>query len=66
MIDVNQMQILTNSKDMLQYIQSLSLSSSNSINIFDFFSLYTSPYSTVEKYRFKEFVDFSFHEKENG
>jgi hypothetical protein len=46
--------------------QSLSLSSSNSINTFDFFFLYTSPYSTVEKYRFKGLVDFSLHEKENG
>jgi hypothetical protein len=64
MIDVNQMQILTNSKDMLQCIQSLSLSSS--INTFYFFFLYTSPYSTVEKYRFKGLVDFSLHEKENG
>jgi hypothetical protein len=58
------MQILTNSKDMLQCIQSLSLSSS--INTFYFFFLYTSPYSTVEKYRFKGLVDFSLHEKENG
>jgi hypothetical protein len=66
MTDVNQMQILTNSKDMLQCIQSLSLSSSNTINTFYFFFLYTSPYSTVEKYRFKGLVDFSLHEKENG
>ena len=33
---VNQMWILKNSKDMLEYIQSRSLSSCNSIKIFDF------------------------------
>ena len=36
---VNQMWILNNSKDLLEYIQSRSLSSCNSIRTFDFFNL---------------------------
>jgi hypothetical protein len=38
---VNQMCILENSKDQLEYIQSRSLSSCNSIKTFDFSTLYT-------------------------
>ena len=38
---VNQMWILKNSKDLLEYIQSRSLSSCNSIKTFDFSTLYT-------------------------
>ena len=39
--DMNQMWILKSSKDMLEYIQSGSLSSCNIIEIFDFSTLYT-------------------------
>ena len=38
---VNQMWILKNSKDLLEYIQSRSVSSCNSIKTFDFSTLYT-------------------------
>ena len=38
---VNQMWILKNSKDLLEYIQYRSLSSCNSIKTFDFSTLYT-------------------------
>ena len=38
---VNQMWILKNLKDMLEYIQSRSFSSCNSVNTFDFSTLYT-------------------------
>ena len=38
---VNQIWILKNSKDLLEYIQSRSLSSCNSIKTFDFSTLYT-------------------------
>ena len=37
---VNQMCILNNSKDLLEYIQSRSLSSCNNIKTFDFSTLY--------------------------
>jgi hypothetical protein len=38
------MWILNNSKDMLEYIPSRSLSSCNSIKTFNFFTLYTIPH----------------------
>ena len=42
-------QILKNSKDLLEYIQSRSLSSCNSIKPFDFFTLYTTiPHSKLK------------------
>ena len=47
---VNQMWILKNSKDLLEYIQSRSLSSCNSIKIFAFSTLYT----TIPHSRLKE------------
>jgi len=46
---VNQMWILKNSKELLEYIQSMSLSSCNSIKTFDSFTLYTTiPHSTLK------------------
>ncbi len=46
---VNQMWILKNSNDLLEYIQFRSLSSCNSINIFDFSTLYTTiPHSKLK------------------
>jgi hypothetical protein len=46
---VNQMWILKNSKDLLEYIQSRSLFSYNSINTFDFSTLYiTIPHSKLK------------------
>ena len=46
---VNQMWILKNSKELLEYIQYTSLSSCNSITIFDFFTLYTTiPHSKLQ------------------
>ena len=46
---VNQMWILKNSKDLLEYIQSMSLSSCNSIKTFDFSTLYTTiPHSKLK------------------
>jgi len=46
---VNQMWILKNSKDLLEYIQSKSLSSCNSIKTFDFSILYTTiPHSILK------------------
>jgi hypothetical protein len=45
---VNQMLILKNSKDLLEYIQSRSLSACNSIKTFDFSTLYTTiPHSKL-------------------
>ena len=52
---VNQMCILKNSKDLLEYIQSRSISSCNSIKTFDFSTLYTtSPHSKL-KDKLREF-----------
>ena len=46
---VNQMWILKNSKDLLEYMQSTSLSSCNSIKTFDFSTLYTTiPHSKLK------------------
>ena len=46
---VNQMWILKNSKDLLEYIQSRTLSSCNSIKTFDFSTLYTTiPHSKLK------------------
>ena len=61
--DVNQMWILKTSKDLLEYIQSRSLSSCNSIKTFDFFTLYTSISHSKLKDRLKELVQL-FHKKE--
>jgi hypothetical protein len=63
--DVNQMWILKNSTDLLGYIQSRSLSSCNSIKIFDFSTLYTTiPHSKL-KDKFRELVQLCFIKK-NG
>jgi len=57
---VNQMWILKNSKDLLEYIQSRSLSSCNSIKVFDLSTLYIIiPYSK-RKDRLKELVQLCF------
>ena len=62
---VNQMWILKNSKDLLEYIQSRSLSSCNSIKTFDFSTLYTTiPHSKL-KDRLRELVQLCFIKK-NG
>ena len=61
--EVNQMWILKNSKDMLEYIQSRSLSSWNIIKTFDFSTLYTTiPHSKL-KDRLREFVHLCFTKK---
>ena len=64
--DVNQMWILKTSKDLLEYIQSRSLSSCNSFNTFDFFTLYTSISHSKMKDRLKELVQLCFIKKKNG
>ena len=62
---VNQMWILENSKDLLEYIQSSSFSSCNSIKTFDFSVLYTAiPHSKL-KDRIRELVQLWSIEK-NG
>jgi hypothetical protein len=62
---VNQMWILKNSKDLLEYIQSSSLSSCNSIKRFDFSTLYTTiPHSKL-KDKLRELVQLCFIKK-NG
>ena len=62
---VNQMWILKNSKDLLEYIQSRSLSSCNSIKTFDFSTLYTTiPHSKL-KDKLRELVQLCFI-KRNG
>ena len=53
---VHQMWILKTSKDLLEYIQSRSLSSCNSINTSDFFTRYTSISHSKLKDRLKELV----------
>ena len=61
--EVNQMWILKNSKDMLEHIQSRSLSSCNIIKTFDFSTLYTTiPHSKL-KDRLREFVHLCFTKK---
>jgi len=47
---VNQMWILRNSKDLLEYMQSRSITSCNSIKTFDFSALYT----TIPHYKLKD------------
>ena len=60
---VNQMWILKNSKDLLEYIQFRSLSSCNSIKRFDFSTLYTSiPHSKL-KNKLRELVQLCFIKK---
>ena len=61
---VNQMWILKNPKDLLEYIQSRSLSSYNSIKTFDFSSFYTIPHSKL-KDKLRELVQLCFI-KTNG
>jgi hypothetical protein len=62
---VNQMWILKNSKDLLEYIQSRSLSSCNSIKTFVFSTLYTTiPHSKL-KDKLRELVQLCFMTK-NG
>ena len=62
---VNQMWILKNSKDLLEYIQYRSLSSCNSIKTFDFSTLYTIiPHSKL-KDRLRDLVQLCFIKK-NG
>ena len=62
---MNQMWTLKNSKDMLEYIQSRSLSSCNSITTFDFSTLYTTiPHSKL-KDKLRELVQLCFMKK-NG
>ena len=61
--DVNQMWNLKNSKDLLEYIQSRSLSSFNSIKTFDFSILYTTiPLSKLNDI-FRELVQMFFIKK---
>ena len=45
---LNQMWVLQNSKDLFEYIKSMSLSSCNSIKTFDFSAHYTIPLSTLK------------------
>jgi hypothetical protein len=62
---VNQMWIPKNSKDLLEYIQSRSISSCNNIKTFDFSTLYTTiPHSKL-KNKLREFVQLCFIKK-NG
>ena len=59
------MWILKNSKDLLEYIQSRSLSYCNSIRTFDFSTLYTTiPFSKL-KDRLRKLTSV-FHKKKNG
>jgi hypothetical protein len=53
---VNQIRILKNSKDLLEYIQSISLCSCNSIKTFDFSILYTTIPDSKLKDRLMELV----------
>ena len=59
------MWILKNSKDLLEYIQSRSLSSCNSIKTFDFSTLYTNILHSKLKDKLKELVQLCFIKK-NG
>ena len=60
---MNQKWILKNSKDLLEYIQSRSLSSCNIIKSFDFCTLYTTiPHSKL-KSRLRELVQLCFIKK---
>jgi len=62
--DVNQMWILNNSKDLLVYIQTRSLSSS--IKALDFSTLYTTIPHLKLKARLRELVQLCFIKKKNG
>jgi hypothetical protein len=61
---VNQMWILKNSKYMLEYIQSRSLSSCNSINTFVFSTLYTIIPPSKLNDRLRELIQLYFIKKE--
>jgi hypothetical protein len=60
---VNQLWILKNSKDLLEYIQSRSLSC-NSIKTFDFSTLYTTIPHSKRKNKLREFGPTVFHKEE--
>ena len=62
---VNQIWILKNSKDLLEYMQSRFLSSCNSIKTFDLSTLYTTIPPSKLKYRLGELVQLCFIKK-NG
>ena len=65
---VNQMWILKNSEDQLEYIQSIhyrSLSSCNSINTFDFSTLYITIHHPKRKDKLRELIQLCFIKK-NG
>ena len=62
---VNQMWILKNSKDLLEYIQSRPLSSCNNIKTFDFSTFYATIPHTKLKGRLRELVQLCFI-KRNG
>ena len=59
----NQMWILENSKDLLEYIESRPLSSCNNIKTVDFSTLCTAILHTKLKYRLKELVQLCFLRK---
>jgi hypothetical protein len=61
---VNQMWILKNSKDLLEYIQFRSLSSCNSIKTFDFSTLYTTIPHSKRKNKLREFGPTVFRKEE--
>ena len=62
---VNQMWILKNSKDLIEYLQFRSLSSCNSIKTFDFSTLYTTISHSKLKDKLRELVQLCFIKK-NG
>ena len=59
-VGVNQMWILKNSKDLLEYIQSRSLSSCTSIKTFDFSALYSTIPGFKLQYRIRNLVQLCF------
>jgi hypothetical protein len=61
--DVNQMWILKNSKDLLEYIQSKSLSSCNNTKTFDFSTLYTTIPLSKLKNKIRDLVQLCFIKK---
>ena len=60
---VNQMRILKNSKDLLEYIQSRFLSSRNNIKTFNFSTLYTTILHSKLKDKLRELVQLCFIKK---
>ena len=66
MSGVNQMWILTNSKELLEILKSRSLSSVTSIKSYDFSTLYTTIPHAKLKSRFKQIIYNSFFCKKNG